>query len=168
MVLAKKKQTTKATPKAISALISRERSSIKCSISGALLASISVSSSSRLMRACHRAWRHRHRRLTAPAPPRAGRAHPWAAGPAARRAPGGGGGRRRTGGARWGRAGGFDHRAFVLLLRVSHLPPHLADGIEIRVALRLARHLVDLLLEVGHLRLAHRLLKLVLELGGHA
>jgi len=44
----------------------------------------------------------------------------------------------------------------------------LADGIETRVALRLARHLVDLLLEVGHLRLTHRLLKLALELGGHA
>jgi len=39
--LAKKKQKMKATPNASSALISRERSSIRCSIKGALLASIS-------------------------------------------------------------------------------------------------------------------------------
>jgi len=32
----------------------------------------------------------------------------------------------------------------------------------------LARHVVDLLLEVGQLRLAHRFMELVLELGGHA
>src|SRR5262249_14876774 len=70
--------------------------------------------------------------------------------------------------ARRGRACGVDHRALDLLLRAFQLPFDLADGIEIRIALRLARHLVDLLLEVGHLRLAHRFLKLVLELGGHA
>jgi hypothetical protein len=52
--LAKKKQPTKAIANAISALISRVRNSIKCSISGALVASISFSSSSRLMRAYHR------------------------------------------------------------------------------------------------------------------
>src|SRR5882762_1079606 len=46
---AKKKQNRKVTKNATSALISRERSSIKCSIKGALVASISFSSSSVFM-----------------------------------------------------------------------------------------------------------------------
>src|SRR6201982_461385 len=103
IVLAKKKQQTKAMPKAISALISRERSSTKCSISGALVASISFSSSSRLMRACHQAWRHRHRRLPARAPPRTVRRHPWLGGLGGGGAAGGGGGPPRRGGGGGGR-----------------------------------------------------------------
>src|SRR6266487_4022593 len=46
---AKKKQNRKVTKNATSALISREHSSIKCSIKGALVASISFSSSSVFM-----------------------------------------------------------------------------------------------------------------------
>ena len=49
MCRAKKKQTTIASTKAAAALISRERSSIRWSIKGALVASISFSSSSRLI-----------------------------------------------------------------------------------------------------------------------
>src|ERR1700738_2794488 len=46
---AKKKQNRKVTKNATSALIRRERSSIRCSIKGALVASISFSSSSVFM-----------------------------------------------------------------------------------------------------------------------
>src|SRR5262249_47429031 len=44
----------------------------------------------------------------------------------------------------------------------------LTHRIERRIALRLAGHVVDLLLEVGQLRFSDRLLELALELGGHA
>src|SRR6266404_2410387 len=60
------------------------------------------------------------------------------------------------------------HCVLDLLLRAVQLPADLGDRIERGIALRLARHVVDLLLDVGQLRLAHRLLKLTLKFGGHA
>src|SRR4051794_18710357 len=60
----KKKHSTNITPSAATALISRERSSIKCSISGALVASISswLTRPSR-HRAWRPAWHHRQSRV---------------------------------------------------------------------------------------------------------
>src|SRR5262249_21710591 len=143
----------------MSALISRERSSIKCSISGALVASISLSSSSRLMLACHRAWRHQRRE--------AALSWPGLVGP---HTDSGGGGDGRCGASfrRGRRACGrrrlVGHCALDLLLRAVQLPADLGDRIERGIALRLAGHVVDLLLELGQLCFAHRLLKLTLKL----
>ena len=172
MSLAKKKQTTNIAANAMTALISRERSSIRCSISGALVASISFSSSSRLMPAClpacssagpasGRLRRRRCRGGSRIAIAGCGRPSPPGLAAAARRcdvAPA------LPSAAPPARP----NRAFDLTLRAFEFLAHVADRIEIGVALRLLGHLVDLLLEVGHLGFAHRLVELALELRRHA
>ena len=146
-------------PKAISALISRERSSIRCSISGALVASMS----SWVMRPGLRSRRRRRvvvRACAAGSAP--ARASAWRRlAPSRSRLGARLGATASAGGAGGASAAGAGSRSARQASTRSHSLRSLNGS---RPVSRLAGRLVDVLLDVGHLGLAHRLAELVLEL----
>ena len=186
----------KVRKNATSALISRERSSIRCSISGALVASISFSSSSVFMPPCPRRPRRR-RRTTA----RTMRAQPTRRrSPCSRRRRQVGhrhgnfrrrcnrrgaerdriGGRRclrrrrrgrRDGGRIARRRRGRRGRARGVARRERVLDHLFQVGLEaarVERGVQRRRRLVELLLQIRHLGFAHRFLELALEFRRHA